>query len=216
MQMLAQDMKAPLVAAKTEINSINSTHAITLPAAAGSHLPAAEASIGSILALVNDLLTVDKLEAGKLELEPTPTDIATLADEVIRTLSSVAKRKNITLVNECGEASIEIDRARMLQVLTNLIANAIKFSERGGRVTLLFHSSDQGFRLGVRDEGPGMDRQTASKIFDQYFQAQGEKKKEGFGLGLAICKLIVECHGGTISVETELGKGSTFWISLPG
>ncbi|RTL45375.1 MAG: HAMP domain-containing histidine kinase [Candidatus Melainabacteria bacterium] len=215
MQMVAHDMRSPLMAAQASIELLNAVHGESLPAVGRRHLPAAEKNIDRILHLVNDLLTLDKLEAGRLELELAPCNIRQLTDEAIATVGGLATKEGISLLNECQAIEIEADAARLNQVLSNLISNAVKFSARDTTVRIISRTKPNSVDIGVRDNGPGMDAQTAAHVFEKFFQSEGEKKSQGFGLGLAICKLIAESHGGAVSVDTEQGKGSTFWISLP-
>lgn len=215
MQMVAHDMRSPMMAAQASIELLNAVHGESLPPVGQRHLPSAEKNIDRILHLVNDLLTLDKLEAGKLELEIDTCDLRELADEAISTVSGLATQANMTLINECESVRFDGDAPRLNQVLSNLISNAIKFSKKNDAIQIISRTGPDTVSIGVQDHGPGMEPRTASKVFDKFFQSEGEKKSQGFGLGLAICKLIAESHGGSVSVETELGKGATFWITLP-
>lgn len=215
MQMVAHDMRSPMMAAQASIELLNAVHGESLPPVGRRHLPSAEKNIDRILHLVNDLLTLDKLEAGKLELEIETCDLRDLAEEAISTVAGLATQANMTLLNECESVRFDADAPRLNQVLANLISNAIKFSKKGDEIKVISKISPSTVSIGVQDHGPGMDTKTASKVFDKFFQSEGEKKSQGFGLGLAICKLIAESHAGSVSVETELGKGATFWITLP-
>ncbi len=215
MQMVAHDMRSPMMAAQASIELLNAVHGESLPPVGRRHLPSAEKNIDRILHLVNDLLTLDKLEAGKLELEVAPCNLRELADEAISTVAGLATQANMTLLNECESVQIDGDAPRLNQVLSNLISNAIKFSKKNDVIKVVSKTDRNTVSIGVQDNGLGMDAKTASKVFDKFFQSEGEKKSQGFGLGLAICKLIAESHSGSVSVETELGKGATFWITLP-
>lgn len=215
MQMVAHDMRSPMMAAQASIELLNAVHGESLPAVGRRHLPLAEKNIDRILHLVNDLLTLDKLEAGKLELDIDTCDVQTLAEEAIATVAGLAAQVNVTLLNECENITIRGDAPRLNQVLSNLISNAIKFSAKGTTVKVISKGDAEYVSIGVQDQGPGMDESTAAQVFDKFFQSEGDKKSQGFGLGLAICKLIAESHGGKVSVESGLGVGSTFWISLP-
>lgn len=215
MQMVAHDMRSPLMAAQASIELLNAVHGESLPEVGRRHLPSAEKNIDRILHLVNDLLTLDKLEAGRLELELAPCNIRQLTDEAIATVGGLATKAGVTLLNECQPIEIIADAARLNQVLSNLISNAIKFSGQDTTVRIISRTRTNKVDIGVRDDGPGMDTETAAHVFDKFFQSEGAKKSQGFGLGLAICKLIAESHSGTVSLDTVPGKGSTFWICLP-
>jgi signal transduction histidine kinase len=215
MQMVAHDMRSPMMAAQASIELLNAVHGESLPPVGRRHLPSAEKNIDRILHLVNDLLTLDKLEAGKLELDLATCNLHQLADEAISTVGGLATQAEIALINECANIEINADAPRFNQVLSNLISNAIKFSKKGSTIRILSKVIPSAVSIGVQDNGPGMDAKTAAQVFDKFFQSDGEKKSHGYGLGLAICKLIAESHGGKVSVETALGEGSTFWITLP-
>ena len=148
-------------------------------------------------------------------LELQAGTVRKLADEAISALSSVAAKRGIALANECEDAFIAADESRLNQVLLNFISNALKFSPDNSAISLVSKHDANFVRIGVRDQGPGLDKKAAARVFDKFFQAEGLKKREGFGLGLAICKLIVESHGGSVSVESKPGKGCTFWMTLP-
>lgn len=215
MQMVAHDMRSPMMAAQASIELLNAVHGESLPAVGRRHLPSAEKNIDRILHLVNDLLTLDKLEAGKLELDIAACDLHQLAEEAIATVGGLAAQADMTLLNECESIAIAGDAPRLNQVLSNLISNAIKFSNKGATIKVISRVTQNSVAIGVQDNGPGMDAKTAAQVFDKFFQSEGEKKSKGFGLGLAICKLIAESHGGSVAVDTNLGQGSIFWISLP-
>jgi signal transduction histidine kinase len=215
MQMVAHDMRSPIMAALAGIELVDTMYGEGLPPLGRKQLPKAEQNIGRILHLVNDLLTLDRLEAGRLELDLSTCAVRKLADEAISALSSVAAKRGIALANECEDAFIAADESRLNQVLLNFISNALKFSPDNSAISLVSKHDANFVRIGVRDQGPGLDKKAAARVFDKFFQAEGLKKREGFGLGLAICKLIVESHGGSVSVESKPGKGCTFWMTLP-
>lgn len=107
------------------------------------------------------------------------------------------------------------DKDRLIQVLVNLLSNALKFSANETKITISSELENGAIKVMVTDQGPGMDKETRERVFEKYFQAETAAKKEGFGLGLAICNLIVQSHKGKLGVESEPGKGSTFWFSIP-
>jgi signal transduction histidine kinase len=215
MQMIAHDMREPMIATQSAIELLGALPADVMPQMGRKNLLAAEKNINRILHLLNDLFTLDSLEAGKLELDLTTADVKEIADEAISALAAVAATRGISLTNSCQSDCIDVDAARIHQVLINFISNAIKFSPDNSVITLVSKQAPGSVAIGVKDQGPGMNKGTASRVFDKFFQAEGKKKSEGFGLGLAICKLIVESHGGSVFVETAPGKGATFWIRLP-
>ena len=139
---------------------------------------------------------------------------------MIDAFESAALQKQIALTCATGAVDLTFagDADRLTQVLTNLVANAIKFTEQGGSVEVdACKPSSGGVRFSVADDGPGIAPEDAEQLFRRFHQIDGSdsRRKSGSGLGLAICKAIVEQHGGRIGVESALGKGSTFWFEIP-
>ncbi len=166
--------------------------------------------------LREDLLDVASIEAGHLSVVAAPRDPAVLVEEVARQLAGVAEEKGVALEAEVEEGlpQVPVDRERMLQVLSNLVGNAIKFTPEGGRIVLRAGRSPGGVVLSVADTGPGIAPEHLPHVFDRFWKtAQGNR--QGAGLGLAIARGIVEAHGGTLRAESEPGRGSTFYVELP-
>lgn len=177
------------------------------------------ASSEFMLRLVNDLLDVAKIESGKLELDLAETDLISLIEKNVAMNNVLASRKNIAInSHHVGEAQpLVADAAKLEQALTNLVTNAVKFSNPGGKidVTLEFRQSE--VVISVQDEGQGIPESEQGKLF-QPFQRISVKSTGGedsTGLGLAIVKKVVLGHKGRVWVESEIGKGSTFFIALP-
>jgi PAS domain S-box-containing protein len=171
--------------------------------------------------LINELLDLSKIEAGKISLDPIDLSLYDVAKEVAENMRQVATGKLIKLevVSHDGDAKAWADRDKVVQVLMNLIGNAVKFTPPQGEITVVIQrNNDEWVQVSVSDTGPGISKEEADKIFHKFYQVpQGsEQTSRGTGLGLAICKALVEMHGGRIWVESELGKGSTFIFTLPG
>ena len=166
--------------------------------------------------LIQDLLDVKRIEGGGIAVEPRPVPASSLLAEAAEMLRPLAAASAIELqVEDCGVLpSVSADPHRIQQVLSNLIGNAIKFTPSGGRITLRARPSSGGVRLAVADTGPGIPAEQLPHIFGQFWQG-ARTDRRGIGLGLAIAKGIVEAHGGRIWVESRMGKGSTFYFSLP-
>jgi signal transduction histidine kinase len=168
--------------------------------------------------LVNDLLDVSTIESGKLQLDLQPTDLAHLVQTNLTRNQLIAAHKNITLDLKATPIPIVLlDAAKIEQVLNNLVTNAIKFSSPGSRVLITVQPSEEEILISVKDEGPGIPPGEMEKLFKP-FQRTSVKSTAGeksTGLGLVIVKRIVKGHGGRIWVESQLGKGSTFHVSLP-
>ncbi len=172
-----------------------------------------------LLELINDVLDLSKVESGKMEFSPEPIDVERLIGEVRDTLRMHASRKSIEIriaVEEIG--AIETDPARLKQVLSNFLSNALKFSRSGGQVDVRVHSEGPDwFRVEVEDRGIGILAEDLGRLFVEFQQLDAgmAKKYAGTGLGLALTRSIVEAQGGSVGVRSVLGEGSVFWAILP-
>ncbi|MGH7552204.1 MAG: ATP-binding protein [Longimicrobiales bacterium] len=167
--------------------------------------------------LIQDLLDVSRADAGTgLRLELREETIRPLLQEVVDSFALTAAQKKIQLSHEteADVPRVRVDRARLQQVLSNLIGNSHKFTRRGGRITLRLEPRPNELLFSVSDTGLGIAAQDIGYVFDRFWQA-GTTKRAGAGLGLAICKAVVQAHGGRIWVESQEGKGSTFYFTLP-
>jgi PAS domain S-box-containing protein len=177
----------------------------------------------ALLGIINDILDYSKIEAGKLTLEQVDLDLRRTLDEVAALLTPTARAKRVALVCDATAslpARVKGDPGRLRQVLTNLLGNAIKFTEAGtvavdARV-LHETSTDVAVRVTVRDSGIGISRERQAAIFESFTQADDSTTSRygGTGLGLTICRQLIELMGGHMGVESELGRGSTFWFEL--
>ena len=168
--------------------------------------------------LIQDLLTISALESGRMKLTIQPVNLHALAEKVIGDLNAKAENKGVHLVNELPELSVNADANRLDQVLANLVDNAIKYGRAQGTVTV------GGNKLGadeveifVRDDGPGIPPESLDRVFERFYRVDKARSREqgGTGLGLSIVKHIVQAHGGDVRVESEPGKGATFFFTLP-
>jgi signal transduction histidine kinase len=171
-----------------------------------------------LLALINDVLDISKIEAGQIEIASESFDLGESVQKVVQTVTPLADKKRLPLVVRMapGVGPITSDRRRVEQILLNLLSNAIKFTERGD-ITLTVEIQPAAIRISITDAGIGMKREDLGKLFQPFRQLDTglTRQREGTGLGLAICKRLVERLGGTITVASEWGKGSTFWFTLP-
>jgi signal transduction histidine kinase len=173
-----------------------------------------------LLGLINEILDLSKVEAGRLELEVEPAVISDLLEAAGSTLRPLAAKKAIDLRVESDgrDPRVPMDAARIRQVVLNLVGNAIKFTSEGGEVWVRADTVDEGLRVEVGDTGPGIPIEDQERIFLEFEQARvgtAGSKPEGTGLGLALAKKFVEMHGGKIWVESEVGKGSRFYFTIP-
>jgi PAS domain S-box-containing protein len=174
-------------------------------------------SVEAINRLIQDLVDVASIERGQLSLERGPTDAGRILDRAIHMFRVEAESHGIALTRDVGTGlpQINADEGRIVQVLSNLIRNAIKFTPDGGRIALRAEAADGNLRFSVADSGIGIDPALHHRIFDRYWHASAGARKRGTGLGLSIAKGIVEAHGGRIGVDSAAGSGSTFSFTLP-
>jgi signal transduction histidine kinase/ActR/RegA family two-component response regulator len=175
-----------------------------------------------LLALINDVLDLSRIEAGRLDLKIEQTAARAVLDAVHGTMRPLAAKKCIQLDLECvdGLGLVPMDAMRMRQTLVNLVGNALKFTPEGGRVWVRAFPSqpDDGLRIEVEDTGPGIPPEEQERIFEEFEQAaviQASGRPEGAGLGLTLARRFVEMHGGRLWVESEVGRGSRFILTLP-
>ncbi len=168
--------------------------------------------------LINDILELSSIESGKITIEPKKSNLANLTDEVFTNLSAKAAEKQIRLVNEVAAgAFVFADAARLEQMLTNLIDNAVKFNREGGSVSVSHTQANGSDVISVADTGEGISGDHLQRIFERFYRTDRARSREigGTGLGLAIVKHLARLHGGEISVTSTPGKGSVFFIELP-
>lgn len=166
--------------------------------------------------LIEDLLDVSMIEAGRLSIERRMEEVAPIIEHVVQMFVGSANERSIALYEDVAPDLPPVlgDAGRMLQALANLIANALKFTDAGGRVTVSAEPHEDGVVFSVRDTGSGIPTEHLSRIFERYWQSRGKARIRGSGLGLAIAKGIVEAHGGHIWVESVPGEGSTFSFTV--
>lgn len=172
-----------------------------------------------LLALINDVLDLSKIEAGAVTLSMEPVDPYLAVDECISLTASSATDRNTTILNtlQDGIDCIEVDRIRFKQAFLNLLSNAVKYNRDPGHVVIEYDlTRDNLMSIGVRDEGPGIPADQIEGIFNRFDRLGAENGLvEGTGIGLTITKSLIERMGGTIRVESEVGKGSVFWLDVP-
>jgi signal transduction histidine kinase len=179
-------------------------------------LESARRAVDTMKRMVADLLDVSKLDSGHFPMEACEHNIASLVGESIESFSSGLLDKSIaidlSLDGNCHRAIV--DKDRMLQVFSNLLENAIRFTPEGGVISVRIAAGLNSCLISVADSGAGIPPEQIARVFDRYWQAEG-KGRGTAGLGLYIAQRIVEAHGGTIAVESEVGQGTTFQVRLP-
>jgi signal transduction histidine kinase len=174
-----------------------------------------------LLELINELLDLQRIAAGRMELKQEAVEVAELLAEATSSVHAQLQkhRHELVVTPPSQDLRVHADRGRVRQVLLNLLSNAIKFTPDGGRITVVAAPANGGAeaRIAVSDTGIGIAAEDQAKLFKEFSQldASASRKYEGTGLGLALSRRLVEMHGGAIGVESEMGKGSTFWFTLP-
>src|SRR5262249_46154131 len=158
----------------------------------------------------NDLLEIEKLESGQMKLNSDMVSIGTVIDRACESVRPYAETQHIDLVVEPSNASVYADAPRLIQVLVNLLGNAVKFSPPQSKIAISVLKSAQWIEIRVKDEGRGVPDSLKAAVFQRFKQVEAKDatEKKGSGLGLAICKIIVEQHGGSIGVDNNADKGS--------
>lgn len=216
MAMVSHDLRTPLNSVKNFLGMLNTPIYGTLSEKGGVRKQAVELEIDRLNRLIDDLLDLEKLEAGKMELELKPTRIGSLTTLAYEAVRGIAEKKNIEIELPKEEREVNMDCERMIQVLVNLLSNAVKFSPEGSTITVLSELDSHHLKISVQDQGPGLPEGAEKSLFSRFKQfVKGPNAPKGSGLGLAICKEIVAAHGGTIGAESEKNQGSKFWFKIP-
>lgn len=217
--MLSHELKTPIfpIMGYTDMLMSGSMGKITEKQKEKLQIVAKNAS--NLSRLVSDMLDVSKLELKRMKIEPSQEDIGGIAKDAADSLALTGKSKNIEIkLNAPEKIKVNCDRKRILQVMDNLLTNAIKFSKEGGKIEVTVSKEEDNAKVSIKDNGLGISKDDQKQLFSRFFQVRKGISREfggGTGLGLAISKGIVEIHNGKIWVESELGKGSTFIFTLP-
>ncbi|MBY0360066.1 MAG: PAS domain-containing sensor histidine kinase [Candidatus Obscuribacterales bacterium] len=217
MAMITHDLKTPLTALKGTLALFVSGAFGNVDSNGITTGKRADNQIARLLNLVNDLLDLEKMKSGKFELELALTSLDEVILTSIEAVKGLAELRHIKIEFKTSDIHCLADNARLIQVLINLLSNAIKFSENDGTITIQAYADDEGIHVSVIDYGRGIPKEHLLTVFEKFEQVEkaDSAQKGGSGLGLAIARQIIEQHGGKIGVESELGKGTTFWFTLP-
>jgi signal transduction histidine kinase len=215
---VSHELKTPLSAMQVNIALMAGGITGELPPKAQQKVKILDSNVNRLIRLINDLLDIDKLEAGKFELVIKPNSVQRILESAIESVRAFAEERKVEI--DCVELSedlrVEADMDRIVQVVVNLLSNAVKYSPEGSRVRIEALGIEDIVEVRVTDLGRGIPETHISRIFDRFQQVESSdaKEKGGTGLGLAICKAIIEQHGGTINVHSTFGKGSVFFFRL--
>ena len=215
--MVSHDLRTPLTSIQGFLTLLSTGMYGDLSKTGAENLSIADSNISRLIALINDLLDIEKMESGKLKMELAQVPLANVFQRSVDAIAGFAEQQGIKLVVVPTQLYAFADSDRLVQVVINLVSNAIKFSPAGGTVRLEAGSADDLVEVRVMDQGRGVPAEFRDSIFERFQQVEASdaKVKGGSGLGLAICRAIVEGHNGIIGVDSEPGKGSTFWFRVP-
>jgi len=213
---VSHELRTPLASVRAMVETLEDD-ALHDEEAAKDFLRRIHREVDWMTSLVNDLLELARLESGQTILRLEPTNIAALVEESVAALRMKAEDKGVMLTAEALNdlPLVTVDSDRLRQVLLNLLDNGIKFTQPQGKVTMTGGRVLEGVRVDVRDTGIGIAPEHLPHIFERFYKVERGPRDRGSGLGLAIVKHIVHAHGGTVSVESREGKGSTFSVTLP-
>lgn len=217
---VSHELRTPMTSIMASLRMLSAGAVNELPPKAVELIDIAYTNSDRLVRLINDILDVEKIEAGLMEFRMMPRDIVAIVHEAVAANQGYAERLGAVLEVKAPDEELLVrgDADRLNQVLTNLISNGCKFCPEGGAVEIHVAKTDDNFlRLSVVDHGPGIPEEFRDSVFERFAQADGSdaRAKGGSGLGLNITKSIVERHGGSIFFETETGEGTSFHIDLP-
>lgn len=232
LSLLREELKQPILEASADIARVLDTNGEPLPEKVATNIRNVVTELSRLGALVDDLTNIEMLDKNALQLNLSEFSVKDVFASTIASLQLLADLKSIRLVAEAGEIRAFGDRERALQILVNLVSNAIKFSPNNSQVKLSATRIEKAVKINVTDDGPGISEDDQVKIFQKFEQASKSSNQSevsdqeahtgsttapiaGAGLGLHICKMLIEAHGGSISVDSSPGAGATFSIIFP-
>ncbi|HEY9778491.1 MAG TPA: HAMP domain-containing sensor histidine kinase [Planktothrix sp.] len=215
--MISHDLRSPLTSVQTFLDLLETGICGELNEKGKTKLQSADRNVQRLLDLIRDLLDLERFESGIIIVDKTEVDVRAVVDRSVDAVKLQAEQLGIEIETSVPDVKIFADQGRLSQVLVNLLSNALKFSPSGSKVTITGRPELTWLELRIKDQGRGISEEDQARIFERFHQVKEEDAdiKRGTGLGLPICQAIIEQHGGTISVESEKGKGSTFLLRLP-
>jgi len=215
--MVSHDLRTPLSSVQLFLQMISRGTYCEISSNFERSIVRAESSLDLMVSLVNDLLDSEQLDSGDFNLDIQPTTTNSIVDKAINSTQSGANAVGVKIEKDVVNDSLNADEDRVTRVIVNLIGNAVKFSPKESVITVRAGIEGTQVVFKIKDQGPGIPEHLHQAIFERYKQLDQPKetKRRGVGLGLAICKAIVERHKGKIWVESEEGKGATFCFSIP-
>jgi signal transduction histidine kinase len=214
-QMIAHDMRSPIMAVQVSISTFDEFWLDALPERSIEWCEQIIAASNNVLSFVTELLTLESLESGDIELTYSDFSIRNLVQDCILSLSEQATLKSVSVENACQDTTVRADKSRIKQVVDTYLANAISFAPANTQVLVSSQTDDSFATVFVSDAGPSLSKLKRRQAFDRFSQTDNDDRKIGLGLGLFICRMLVESHGGKVGVTSESGKGRSFQFSLP-
>ncbi|HEX7150702.1 MAG TPA: response regulator [Thermoanaerobaculia bacterium] len=214
---VSHELRTPLTSIRGALGLLAGGRLGELPEKAHRMLDIAVSNTDRLVRLINDILDIERMESGKITLSRQICDTRELLEQVADVMRPMAERAQIHLEVDACDVTLYADSDRLVQTLTNLVSNAVKFSGAGTTITLSAHAEAELVTFDVADEGRGIPSEKLDAIFERFQQvdASDSREKGGSGLGLAICRSIVRQHGGEIWAESEMGHGSRFRFTVP-
>jgi PAS domain S-box-containing protein len=214
---VSHELRTPLTSIRGSLTLLTSGAVGTMPDEALEMLAIAERNAVRLIALINDILDLERLESGKLDMHFAPVPLSSIISSATEAVAALAATQKVTIVQPESAAIVIADQERLIQVIVNLLSNAIKFSPEESTVTIEISETPGWTEVSVTDAGRGIPTSSKEAIFERFHQVEAgdARDKGGSGLGLAICKTIIEKHSGTIGVSSKEGEGSKFWFRIP-
>jgi two-component system phosphate regulon sensor histidine kinase PhoR len=213
---VSHELRTPLASIRAVLETLEAG-ALSDPATARDFIARAETEVDRLTHMVAELLELSRIESGDMPAASEPVDIGVAVEEAVERLRSQALRAEVRLLAEveAGLSPVTGDAERIERAVMNLVQNALKFTPAGGEVRVTAREESGEVRIEVADNGSGIDERDLPRIFERFYKADNSRRTVGSGLGLALVKHTAEAHGGKVSVESEMGRGSKFTISLP-
>jgi signal transduction histidine kinase len=214
--MVSHELKTPLTTLKGYVQLLSLQAKKAGDNLASGMLPKVEAQVNKMSSLINGFLNLSNLESGKIRLNLTAFDVKQLVEEVLEETRLINSVHNLVIVPG-PTFNVYADRDKIAQVISNLLSNAIKYSPRGKNIEVAYRVVDDFGQITVKDEGMGIKAKDIERLFDRFYRVESKHTQNisGFGIGLYLCREIIQRHRGEIWVESETGKGSTFFFSVP-
>jgi signal transduction histidine kinase len=215
-QMISHDLRTPLTAILGTFELLASGAYGKLTPRGQTRVIDAERESERLISMINELLDIDKLESGNMQLIRDDCQLQPIFRRAAEAVQVIAETAHVKIETTQYNPIVNVDEDRIVQILINLLGNAVKYSPEGGLIKIDAVEERDFVRIDVIDQGPGIPKKDKKLIFERFQQIEGEeyRRSGSSGLGLAICKSLVESHGGVIGVDSEVGKGSRFWFTI--